>query len=71
LDTWWIRSGVMCQFGYFGAVAVARYFASESAPVAKDTVNYIAEGTKDAVKTVARSIAEGLQEAKQENKNPS
>jgi hypothetical protein len=59
--------GMMCQFGYIGAVA--RYVASESAPVAKDTVNYMAEGTKDAVKTVAKSIAEGVQEARQEKKN--
>jgi hypothetical protein len=57
---------VMCKFGYFGAVV--RYLASESAPVVKDTVNYMAEGTKDAVKTVARSITERVQEA-QEKKN--
>ncbi|MBI2948490.1 MAG: hypothetical protein HYY23_12670 [Verrucomicrobia bacterium] len=52
---------VLCKFGYFGAVA--RYIAAEAAPVAKDTVNYMAEGTKDAVKTVARAVAEGVQEA--------
>ena len=56
----------MCQFGYLGAVA--RYVASESAPVAKDTVNYMAEETKGAVKTVAKSIAEGVEEAQQEKK---
>ena len=53
---------VMSKFGYFGSVA--RYVAAESAPVAKDTFNYMAEGTKDGVKTVARSVAEGVQEAK-------
>ena len=58
--------GMMCQFGYLGAVA--RYVASESAPVAKDTVNYMAEETKGAVKTVAKSIAEGVEEAQQEKK---
>jgi hypothetical protein len=52
---------VMSKFGYLGAVI--RYLASESAPVAKDTINYLADGTKDAVKTVARSVAEGVQEA--------
>ena len=53
---------VMSKFGYFGSVI--RYVAAESAPVAKDTVNYMADGTKDAVKTVARAAAEGIQEGK-------
>jgi hypothetical protein len=52
---------VMCKFGYFGSIV--RYIAAESAPVAKDTVNYMAEGTAGAVKTVARAVAEGVQEA--------
>ena len=52
---------VMSKFGYFGSVM--RYVAAESAPVAKDTVNYMAEGTKDAVKTIARAAAEGVKEA--------
>jgi uncharacterized membrane protein len=52
---------VMCKLGYLGAVA--RYIAAESAPVAKDTVNYMADGTKDAIKSVARAVAEGVQEA--------
>ncbi len=52
---------VMCKFGYFGAIV--RYLAAESAPVAKDTANYMAEGTASAVKTVARAVAEGVQEA--------
>ena len=53
---------VMSKFGYFGSVA--RYVAAESAPVAKDTFNYMAEGTKDGVKTVSRAVAEGVQEAR-------
>jgi hypothetical protein len=57
---------VMCKFGYLGAVV--RYVATESAPVAKDVVNYMAEGTKDSVKTVARAIAEGVQEAQAKDK---
>jgi uncharacterized membrane protein len=52
---------VMSKFGYIGSVA--RYLAGESAPVTKDTVNYMVEGAKDAVKTVARAVAEGVQEA--------
>ena len=54
---------VMSKFGYLGSVV--RYLAAESAPVAKDTVNYMAEGTKDAVKTVAQAVAEGVQEAQE------
>ena len=54
---------VMCGFGYMGAIA--RYQASEIAPVATDAVNYMADGTKEGVKTVARAVAEGIQEAKQ------
>ena len=52
---------VMSKFGYIGAVA--RYLASEAAPVAKDTVNYMAEETQQGVRTVARAVAEGIQEA--------
>ncbi|MCR3905699.1 MAG: zinc ribbon domain-containing protein [Tenericutes bacterium] len=36
---------VMTFYGYMGAVA--RYQASEIAPVAKDTINYMLDGTKD------------------------
>lgn len=53
--------GVMTSYGYMGAVA--RYVAAESAPVAKDTVNYMADGTQDAVRTVARAVTEGIREA--------
>jgi len=58
---------VMSKFGYFGAVV--RYMAAEAAPVAKDTVNYMAEGTQDAVKTVARAITEGVQEGQGKRPN--
>jgi hypothetical protein len=40
--------------------AVSRYVAGESAPVAKDTFNYMADGTKDGVKKVATAVGEGL-----------
>ena len=52
--------GVLCQFGFMGAVA--RFIAGESAPVAADTVNYMAEETKGAVETVAKAAAKGVVE---------
>lgn len=55
----------MCMFGFMGAIA--RYQAGEIAPVAKDTVNYMADGTKEGVRTVARTITEGIEEAKQKH----
>jgi hypothetical protein len=50
--------GVGIQAGFIGAVA--RYMAGESAPVAKDTFNYMADGTKEGVKTIAGAVGEGL-----------
>src|SRR5262245_30665559 len=38
---------VLCMGGFLGTVA--RYTAAESAPVAADTVNYMAENTQDGV----------------------
>ncbi len=57
--------GWMCMFGFMGAVA--RYAAAEQVPVATDAINDLAEGTQDAVKTVARSVAEGVKEAQAED----
>ena len=51
---------VMCMFGFIGALA--RYVAAEQAPVARDTINYMADGTQDAVRTIARSAAQGVAE---------
>ena len=56
---------VMTKAGYIGSVA--RYLAAETAPVAKDTANYMAEGTKDAVKTVAKAATEGVREGLKES----
>jgi hypothetical protein len=53
----------MCMFGFVGAFA--RYIAAEQAPVAKDTLNYMADGTQEAVKTVARAAAQGVAEGVQ------
>jgi hypothetical protein len=52
--------GVMSQFGFLGAVT--RYVAGEGAPVAADTANYLADETKGAVETVAKSAAKGIAE---------
>lgn len=48
----------MCMFGFLGAVA--RYQAGEVAPVGKDTFNYLAEGTKGGVQTMATAVGAGL-----------
>ncbi|MHC4743870.1 MAG: zinc ribbon domain-containing protein [Planctomycetota bacterium] len=48
----------LTKFGYMGKVA--RYMAGEIAPVGKDTFNYMADGTKDGVKTLATAIGSGL-----------
>lgn len=52
--------GWLTAAGFMGAVA--RYAASEAAPVGKDTFNYMAEGTQDGVRTVVRSVAAGLRD---------
>ena len=57
LPLMWLGS-VLCGAGFIGAAA--RYLAGESAPVAKDTFNYMADGTKESVKTVATAVGEGL-----------
>jgi hypothetical protein len=49
---------VICQFAYLGAVN--RYMANQVAPVGKDVVNYMAEGTKDSVRDLAAAVGEGL-----------
>ena len=50
---------VLCLFGFQGAIA--RYEAGEIAPVAKDTFNYLAEGTQEGVRTIAAAIGGGLE----------
>jgi hypothetical protein len=49
---------VLASYGFMGSIA--RYSAGEMAPVGKDTFNYMAEGTKEGVRTVASAIGEGL-----------
>jgi RNA polymerase subunit RPABC4/transcription elongation factor Spt4 len=48
----------MTSFAFMGAVA--RFQAGEVAPVARDTFNYMAEGTQEGVKTAAKAVGEGL-----------
>lgn len=55
---------VMCGCGFMGAMA--RYAAAEQAPVAADTVNYLAENTQQGVKTVSKAIAQGVAEGMRE-----
>ncbi len=48
----------MTKIAYLGAVA--RYMAAESAPVGKDTFNYMARETKDGVRDIAAAISDGI-----------
>lgn len=52
--------GSMTMFGFLGAFQ--RYVAGESAPVAKDVVNYMGEGTQPGVKAFSKAVAEGIKE---------
>ena len=49
---------VMTFLGYMGKIA--RYMQAETAPVAKDTFNYMADGTREGVTAVASAVGEGL-----------
>lgn len=51
---------VMTSYGYMGKVM--RYGAQETAPVVKDTFNYMADGTQQGIKMVAGAIGQGLKE---------
>jgi hypothetical protein len=44
--------------GYMGAAA--RYVAAETAPVAADTINYVAHGAREGVKEIVGAVAEGV-----------
>jgi ribosomal protein L40E len=51
---------VLTSYGYMGKVM--RYVAEETAPVGKDTFNYLADGTREGIKTMAGAIGGGLRE---------
>jgi hypothetical protein len=50
----------LTHFAFLGSFA--RYYFGETAPVVKDTFNYLADGTKGGVRTTAQAIGEGLAE---------
>jgi len=58
---------VMTQMGFLGALA--RFQASEMAPVGKDVINYMAEETQESVQTVAQAAACGIQQGLQPEAN--
>lgn len=51
---------VLTKFGYIGSVG--RYIVNEVAPVGKDAINYMAEGTKGSIGQVAAAIGKGFRE---------
>ena len=51
---------MLTKLGYLGKFI--RYMAQEAAPPARDTFNYMAEGTQKGVKMVAGAIGQGLKE---------
>jgi hypothetical protein len=53
----------LCMLAFLGSFA--RYVFGEAAPVQKDTFNYLAEGTKGGLRTVAKAVGEGLTEGMQ------
>lgn len=59
--------GAMTMFGFLGAMN--RYVAGESAPVAKDVVNYMGENVQPGVKSIARAVTEGIKEGLSEGQN--
>ncbi|MCU0916747.1 MAG: zinc ribbon domain-containing protein [Planctomycetes bacterium] len=52
--------GTLSSYGYLGRVM--RYMAQETAPVGKDTFNYMAHGTQEGVRMVAGALGQGLRE---------
>lgn len=48
----------LCKFAFMGAVT--RYISGEVAPVGKDVVNYMVDGTKGSIRDVAAAVGEGL-----------
>lgn len=46
------------KFAYMGAIA--RYMADEVAPVGKDVVNYMGDGTTGTVRNLAAAVGEGF-----------
>jgi RNA polymerase subunit RPABC4/transcription elongation factor Spt4 len=53
--------GILTSYAFLGRFM--RYVAGETAPVGKDTFNYLAEGTREGVQAVAGAIGQGLRES--------
>ncbi len=49
---------LMLKFGLLGTIA--RYVAGETAPVATDAFNYVAEGSKSGIRAATSAVVEGL-----------
>jgi len=60
--------GTITMFGFMGAFH--RYVAGESAPVAKDVVNYMGENIQPGVKAIAKAVTEGIKEGLSEDQKP-
>jgi Double zinc ribbon len=58
----------ICKFAYLGSIS--RYMANEVAPVGKDVVNYMARGTKGAVRDMAAAVGEGLRSGEADEARP-
>ncbi|HEY7091456.1 MAG TPA: zinc ribbon domain-containing protein [Tepidisphaeraceae bacterium] len=54
--------GVMTSYGFMGAMA--RYQAAEVAPVGTDTINYVADGVKPAIRDVTQAVVQGIDSAR-------
>jgi hypothetical protein len=54
---------VLCKFGYMGPVY--GYMAGETAPLAKDAVNYMGESTQPGMRAAAKAVTEGIIEGRQ------
>ena len=48
---------VLTGLGYQGKMA--KYHSRELAPVAKDTFNYLADGTQEGVEKISRAVSDG------------
>ena len=53
--------GRMLMLGYMGTVA--RYAAGELAPVATDTLNYVADQTRGSIHNMSSAVATGIRDA--------
>jgi hypothetical protein len=60
--------GTICKIAYMGAVS--RFVANEVAPVGKDLLNYMADGTRDSVREVAAAVGDGLRGSTLPNDRP-